>query len=92
LLCDLDALPTQAVISLKRARDFPVRAPHSDFSLGFVALHLFVLRKFDCGGGLIFRRAAVDFILNGVAQTTAANVVGFVHLLVKRHGWESEKY
>jgi hypothetical protein len=31
-------------------------------------LNLFVLRKFDCGGGLIFRRTAVDFALNGVAQ------------------------
>jgi hypothetical protein len=31
---------------------------HGDVSLGFVSLHLFVLREFDCGGGLIFDRAA----------------------------------
>jgi hypothetical protein len=44
-----------------------IHAPHGDFSLGFVSLHLFVLREFDCGG-LIFRRAAGDLFLNGVAQ------------------------
>jgi len=40
-------------VSLKRAHHFPVRPPHRDFSLGFVALHLFVLGEFDCGGGLM---------------------------------------
>jgi hypothetical protein len=36
--------------------------------LGFVSLHLFVLRKFDRGNGLIFGRPAGDLFLNGVAQ------------------------
>jgi hypothetical protein len=29
---------------------------------------MFVLRKFDRGGGLIFRRSAADLFLHGVAQ------------------------
>jgi hypothetical protein len=42
--------------------------PHGDFSLGFVSLDLFVLGKFDRGGGLIFGRASGDLFLNGVVQ------------------------
>jgi hypothetical protein len=32
-------------------------------------LHLFVLKKFDRGGGLIFGRAAGDLFSNGTAQS-----------------------
>jgi hypothetical protein len=38
------SLDTKLFISFERPHNFPVRAPHGDFSLRFVSLHLLVLR------------------------------------------------
>src|SRR6516225_10747455 len=57
-----------AFISRERAFHFLIRPSYGNFPLRFVTLHLFVLGKFDCGGCLIFRRAAGNFLLHGVAE------------------------